>query len=185
MKKLLLACILLATTTISFAQSSETSNSDYGKNIISFNPVHLITRDFVGVGFSYERIINNYLGLRVPVMFGINNNYTNISLQAKLYPTKNMGPVKYAIAPTVTVGMGTRKYDRYYTGNGTYQDLTRSANHVGFLLNQTMNVTISKQFYIGLEGGVGINYFDDDVDTYNNSNISAIAQLNFGLGYRF
>lgn len=194
MKKVILSCILSALTVAVFAQSNQStkakSSEGYGKNILAFNPVHLVSSDFVGVGFSYERIVNDFVGIKLPVMIGINNNYYNIGIEAKLYPTKNTGPVKYAIAPALMVGLGSRQYENYlYTGGGVYinQTVRESASHVGFLLNQTLNVTISKEFYIGLDGGLGINYYDEAANNYNNdnSNLSFLAQLHFGLGYRF
>lgn len=193
MKKIIIANLLSALTVISFAQDSKpNAKKDFGKNIIAFHPVHLIASDFVGVGFSYERLANDYLGIKIPVMIGINNNYVNIGLEAKLYPTKNTGPVKYAIAPTLMVGIGTRQYEAYiYNPNGpsTYKMVTEDASHFGFLLNQTLNVTITRQFYIGLDGGIGLNYYDQVADNNNNNNnntnLSFLAQMNVGLGYRF
>jgi len=195
MKKLLFALLLGSIATASFAQPGVYSNKatdtkkHYGKNILAFNPVHLISENFVGVGFSYERLVNPYLGLKVPVMMAINTNYFNVSLEAKLYPTKNTGPVKYAIAPTIMMGIGQDKREEYvYHQNGTTSYFTSviPANHFGFLLNQTLNVTISRQFYIGLEGGLGINYYDEKQDNNgSNSNLSFLAQMNIGMGYRF
>ncbi len=194
MKKILVAFLLGSFTLSSFAQtgngtkSSPDAKKDFGKNIIAFNPVHLIASDFVGVGFSYERLVNNYLGLKVPVMVAINNNYFNVGLEAKLYPTKNNGPVKYAIAPAIMVGIGDNTYQDYVYINGNYvrKDIVEPASHFGFLLNQTLNVTITKQFFIGLDGGLGINYYDEKADNNNeNTNLSFLAQLHFALGYRF
>lgn len=179
---------------LSFAQvrngSGANDSKDFGKNIIAFNPVHLIASDFVGVGFSYERIVNNYLGLKVPVMLAINNNYYNVGLEAKLYPTKNNGPVRYAIAPTIMMGIGNSQTTNWqYNPSGVYVQVTTTtpASHFGFLLNQTLNVTISHKFYIGLDGGLGLNYYDEKAknNLNNNTNLSFLAQLHFGLGYRF
>lgn len=196
MKKLLVSLLFSLSLMSVFAQSSSSisgeraTKKDFGKNILAFNPMHLIASDFVGVGLSYERLVNDYLGLKVPVMVAINNNYFNIGLEAKLYPTKNKGAVKYAIAPTIMVGIGENKWtERVYNGNGYYvlKTFTEPASHIGFLLNQTLNVTVSRQFYIGLDGGIGINYYDEKVkyNNYNNSNLSFAAQLHVGLGYRF
>lgn len=194
MKKIIIASLLSALTVISFAQTSKpNTKKDFGKNIVAFNPVHLISSDFVGVGFSYERLTNEYLGIKIPVMIGINNSYVNFGIEAKLYPTKNTGPVKYAIAPALMVGIGTRQTEYYvYNPNGpsTYTIIKDDANHFGFLLNQTLNVTITRQFYIGLEGGLGLNYYDDLAHDNNNNNntntnLSFLAQMNVGLGLRF
>lgn len=191
MKNVLFACLLSFVSLVSFAQTRTEpgGNKSYGKNILAFHPVHMITRDFVGVGFSYERMTNPYMGLKIPVMVAINNNYVNIGLEAKLYPTKNTGAVKYAIAPTLMMGIGDNVYTDWQWMNGNYVKVTinEPSNHFGFLLNQTLNITITRQFYVGLEGGFGINYFDEvarnSID--NNSNLSAVAQMHVGMGYRF
>ena len=79
MKKSILSLAMLLLTTISFAQKS--SDKHYGKNIIAFNPVTLMSDSHVGVGFSYERLVNDYFGIKVPVMIGINSQYTNIGVE--------------------------------------------------------------------------------------------------------
>ena len=191
MKKILIALFICSSALTSVAQSGNSSNAmkkDFGKNILAFNPVHLIASDFVGVGFSYERLVNNYLGLKIPVMIAMNNNYYNIGIEAKLYPTKNTGAVKYAIAPAIMLGIGENKYQTYnYVGSSSVPiDVVEKASHFGFLLNQTLNVTITRQFFIGIDGGLGINYYDQKANTDNaNSKLSFLAQLHIGMGYRF
>lgn len=191
MKKILIALFICSSALTAVAQSGNSSNAmkkDFGKNILAFNPVHLIASDFVGVGFSYERLVNNYLGLKIPVMIAMNNNYYNIGIEAKLYPTKNTGAVKYAIAPAIMLGIGENKYQTYnYVGSSSVPiDVVEKASHFGFLLNQTLNVTITRQFFIGIDGGLGINYYDEKANTDNaNSNLSFLAQLHIGMGYRF
>ena len=193
MRKITFVLILSLFTSSLFAQgdygsASPNNKKDFGKNIIAFNPVHLIAADFVGIGFSYERLVNQNLGIKVPVMIAINNNYFNIGIEAKLYPTKNTGPVKYAIAPTLMAGIGETKSEQYVLdtwGNYVLKTITEPASQFGFLLNQTLNITISKQFYIGLDGGFGINYYDEKVKNSSNTNLSFAAQLQIGMGYRF
>ena len=192
MKKTIMTFLFAAISLATFAQEGDyagkTTNAGYGKNIISFNPVHLIASNFVGVGFGYERLVNEYLGLKVPVMLAVNNNYFNIGLEAKLYPAKNNGPVKYAVAPMIMAGIGENKEERYtydQFGNYVRYDVIEKASHFGFLLNQTLNVTISRQFWIGLDGGLGINYYDERATSRNNSNLSFVAQFQIGMGYRF
>ncbi len=190
MKKIMLALFSCLFAGSSFAQPASASKkdiNDMGKNIIAFNPVHLIAADFVGIGFSYERLVNEYLGVKIPVMVAINNNYFNIGIEAKLYPTKNTGPVKYAIAPMLMAGIGeSQRRDYINVGGNIVRDTTvDAASHFGFLLNQTLNVTISKQFYIGIDGGLGINYYDEYSKKNSNTNLSFVAQLQVGMGLRF
>lgn len=66
--------------------------------------VYAIPDNNVGIGFSYERLVNDYIGLSVPVMLALGNPYTNVGLEIKLYPTKNTGTARYAIAPSIMYG---------------------------------------------------------------------------------
>jgi hypothetical protein len=194
MKKTLFLISLTFLTLSGFAQKndSKTNNTDFGKNIIAFHPLHAVADNFVGVGFSYERLVNNYIGIKVPIMKSINTNYVNVGLEAKLYPARNNGVVKYAIAPSINFGTGDEKYSDYVYDpvlGYNVQTFTKSPRtHFGFLLNQTLNVTIMKQMYIGIDGGLGINYFDDKSNrnfNSNSNNISLAAQFHMALGFRF
>jgi hypothetical protein len=70
MKTTILSMLLAFAAFSSFAQdndddytprkkSTKMNNDRYGKNIIAFSPVHLISDDNVGVGMSYERLVND------------------------------------------------------------------------------------------------------------------------------
>lgn len=176
---------------VSAQKSLRKTEPQFGKNIIAFSPVQLMSNNHVGVGLSYERILTPYIGLRVPVMIGINSEYINVGLEAKLYPTRNNGPVKYAIAPMLMYGNGKRTRNEYrYNPNLGYSELVTIVTprtHVGFLLNQSFNFTILQSFYIGIDGGLGMNYYDSDATNNmgNNAKLSVAAQLHFSLGYRF
>ncbi|MBL7764763.1 MAG: hypothetical protein JNJ58_01615 [Chitinophagaceae bacterium] len=188
MKKSILSLAMLLLTTISFAQKS--SDKHYGKNIIAFNPVTLMSDSHVGVGFSYERLVNDYFGIKVPVMIGINSQYTNIGVELKLYPGRNNGPAKYAIAPMLMFGVGETRETMWQYNNQTFQNeqisIVTPRTHYGFLLNQTLNFTIMKNFYIGLDGGIGLNYYDSQVTNNNgNSHLSFAGQLQLAMGVRF
>jgi len=170
------------------SQAQMEPKSQYGQNIIAFHPVSLIASNFVGLGASYERLVNPMFGIKIPFMVAMNNNYYNIGLEAKLYPSRNTGPVKYAIAPCLMFGMGTSDETNYIWSGGSYipQTTSRNASHFGFLLNQTLNITISHHYYIGADGGIGINYYDQNVtNTNGNTHISFAAQLHVAMGYRF
>ncbi|MEZ5045585.1 MAG: hypothetical protein R2831_01190 [Chitinophagaceae bacterium] len=188
MKKILLSLSILM---LVYTVDAQKKKQNLGNNIITFMPVSVISDNVVGVGVSYERLVNEYVGIRVPVTVGINNSYVNLGVEAKLYPGKNNGAVRYAIAPMLMFGTG---YDRDYyynydplTGNyiTTFRETERT--HFGFLLNQTLNITIAKNFFLGLDGGIGLNYYDSKAYNYNynNTKLSFAGQLNFGLGVRF
>ena len=195
-----MALSLVSLTLVSMAQSRDRENSrtsnaskNYGKNIITFNPLHAIADNHVGVGIGYERIVNNYLGIKIPIMKSINSNYTNVSIEAKLYPARNNRAVTYAIAPTLSFGTGDQVWREnvYNPWTSYYVDsLVRSPRtHFGFLLNQTLNITVMKQLYIGMDGGLGINYIDDKFDRWNQTRrttgVTLAAQFHMALGFRF
>ncbi|HAD33454.1 MAG TPA: hypothetical protein DCF44_03000 [Chitinophagaceae bacterium] len=192
MKKFLfMSCLMASLMQVSAQKSLRKTEPQFGKNIIAFAPVQLMSNNHVGVGLSYERIMTPYIGLRLPVMFGINSEYINVGIEAKLYPTRNNGAVKYAIAPMLMFGTGKRTRTEYlYNPALGYSELITietPRTHVGFLLNQSFNFTIMKNFYIGIDGGLGMNYYDSEVTNNSGSNakISVAAQLHFSLGYRF
>jgi hypothetical protein len=194
--KTILSVLLLSIINLgSFAQdNARKSKVKYGRNIISFMPLHAITDNYVGVGGSYEFLANDYIGIRVPVMAAINEDYVNVSLELKMYPGRNNGPAKYAIAPMITYGTGNESINDYIwdpnQGQYIYTNKVYNRSHFGFLLNQTFNFTIMQNFFIGMDGGLGINYYDNKIrnsnTNFNNSNnISFVAQFHVMMGVRF
>lgn len=174
-----------------FSLSIFAQQKDYGQNIISFNPLHAISNDNVGVGMSYERLVNDYVGIRIPVMAALNQPYFNLGIEAKLYPTKNNNrPVKYAIAPALMYGTGQYIQTTSYWNGMQYVETEKKVDrsHFGFLLNQTINFTIMQNFYLGLDGGLGINYYDNDSRYTNpnrNNRITLLGQFQMSVGVRF
>jgi hypothetical protein len=77
------------------------------------------------------------------------------------------------------------------------RDITVNHRQFGFMINNSVNFTVAKALYIGLDASLGIIYYDNlpkDIYYYNsgltpfsnnNSNISPSFQLNFNMGYRF
>jgi hypothetical protein len=198
MKKTILSLLLAVCALHSFAKEdnereSRSKKVDYGNNIIAFNPLHAIADNFVGVGLSYERLVNEYIGIKIPVMKSINSTYTNIGVEVKLYPGKNTGVVRYAIAPSIMFGSGDeRRIDYIYNpalGYSTQTIIKNPRTQFGFLLNQTLNITMMKNFYIGIDGGLGINYYD--LRTNQNSGVGTTntmtlaAQFQMAMGFRF
>ena len=189
--------------TESNASGSKSSNTSFGKNILSFSPVQLIVTNAnqdvpdVGVSLAYERIFNNkMMSFKLPVSFSLNNHYTYIMPMLKLYPAKQ-GVVKYAVGPQLLIGMGDGTYHSYsQDSNGVshFQTNTIKRHQLGFLVNNSINFTLAKAFYIGLDASLGIIYVDNmPRDTFyytgvmptTNNAISPAFQMNFCMGYRF
>ena len=118
----------------------------------------------------------------------------------KLYPMKQ-GVVKYAVGPQLLFGTGDGTYQDYYydqnSGMSSTKDITVTRRQFGFMVNNSVNFTIAKALYVGLDGSLGIIYYDNlpkDIYYYNqgltpfssnNSRINPSFQLNFNMGYRF
>lgn len=112
----------------------------------------------------------------------------------KLYP-KKQGMVKYAVGPQFLIATGTIKYRENYNSSyyPSYGDttFTEKSTQLGFMINNSLNITVAKQFYVGMELGIGIQYYDSrqnnndgSNDTYDNP-YEANVQFNFNMGYRF
>jgi hypothetical protein len=179
----------------------------YGKNIISFSPVQIVLTDVeqsspdVAVAFAYERIFNNNLvAFRLPVSLSMKNNFFYVMPTLKLYPTQQ-GIVKYAVGPQLLFGSGDGTYQDYYQDPVSFMTYTKAITinrrQFGFLINNSVNFTIAKAFYVGLDASLGIIYYDNlPKNSYNyfssnltqfttqNSRISSAFQLNFSMGYR-
>lgn len=161
------------------------------KHLLAFHPLHANADDFIGVGFSYERTVTNNFGIKIPMMVSLNQPYVNLGVSAKFYPRKSASdPVAYAIAPTFYVGKG-EDHNRNYswdpiTGVETLTITKTPRTQIGFLLNHSLNVYVANQVYLGLDGGIGINYYDNKAIRNNtNTNLSFAAQFHMAIGYRF
>ena len=188
-------------------KKSKTVHTDFGKNILSFSPLQVVAADIeespdVALTASYERILDNELiGIKLPVSFSLNNNYIYFMPTLKLYPARQ-GVAKYAVGPQFLIGFGDGSYqERVYnpsTGITSAKTTEVSRKQFGFLINNSVNFSIAKSLYIGLDAGLGIIYYDNlPDDTYNyygssgltpfddNSNINPAFQIGFSMGFRF
>lgn len=152
----------------------------------------------VAVNFSYERISSNeYFGFKLPVSFSLKNPYYYFMPTLKIYPFKQ-GPVKFAVGPQFYFGTGEVEYEIVqYDYPGTKTTIIKDKKQIGFLINTSVNFSILQNFYLGIDAGVGVNYFDDNVDDKDldnenyyyydrqRSEFYPALQLNFGMGYRF
>jgi len=185
---LLLTWVLLLQVTMLQAQKNTTNK--YGNNIISFCPIDMMPTNNIGIGISYERLVSEHFGVCVPVMIGLSNDYTNVGIELKVYPTNAKGAARYAIAPMIMYGDGSEKSTRYeYNSSTGFSELINvytRRQHFGFLLNQTVNFTIMNQFFLGLDGGLGVNYYDKRINLNGvKEGITFAAQFRVAMGYRF
>jgi hypothetical protein len=174
-----------------------------GQNLITITPMMIMSNESmdddtdVGVGINYERILNDGLiGIKLPFNFSLRNpGFYYFMPTVKLYPTRQ-GVVRYAVGPQFYVATGTIKHkvsNYYWDGNNyIYNETQYHENHtqLGFMINNSLNVTISRNLYIGMELALGIRYydsFDEDKNdnSFSNEPVSPNVQFSFSMGYRF
>lgn len=199
--------LVIVLISICIYTNASAQNSAFGRNIISISPIQTMSINHldanygsdVGVNLSYERIsTNEYFGFKLPVSFSLKQPYYYFMPALKIYPFKQ-GPVKFAFGPQFYFASGEYDYNLNYTFEPYYSDtvLRRSRTQVGFLINTSVNFTILQNFFLGLDAGLGINYFDSNEDDkilndYNDyyyhrsqGDFYPAIQLNFSMGYRF
>jgi len=172
----------------------DSGNGDYGKSLISFTPGKLYADfdPYVMVGASYERFFNDYVSYKVPLHFALNFNYVQSGVELKMYPTAHQGVFKYSIGPYLFAG----RYDDSEiitafdsnTGSSFERLEETKCFQIGLSLQQALNLTISEQFYIGLEQGFGLtNLNRSRVNDGPVRNLGTQFNLNMGLhlGFRF
>lgn len=177
-------------------------SSGLGKNIIAFSPMQFVANNLMGdatgyvaVGVSYERIFNNeYISVKLPINFTIQQPGVVLMPTIKLYP-KKQGVVKYAVGPQFLISMVDEPFYNYYSSSSTHDIYTR--RQFGFALNNSLNFTISKHLYLGLDASLGILYYDSfnelNKNTYGSTNNFSDSPMNlnqsfsmgFNMGFRF
>lgn len=192
---------LFSLSVIAQTSDKEKKKDSYGKNIISFTPIQMMVANEdespdPTIGISYERILDNeIISVRVPFYASLQKPYYYILPTIKLYPGRQ-GVAKYAVGPQFLIGFGEDSYTKYMsTGSGYYyQTVTYQRKQFGFLINNSLNITVAKNFYLGLDGGFGVIYSDNTPNySYNgiglsplgDSDIRMALQLNCNFGVRF
>lgn len=195
---LLSAVALCSTTPLSARPPVQQASArpQYGPNIVRFTPVTVFDNS-VGIGFSYERILDKdgKISVNIPVCLGINmnNGYngwgystnTNYSIflnpGVKFYPA-GQRRVTYALGASLFTMMGEDDY--YYGGPANEEaDYFRA----GIMINNYVHFNITPKFNLGLELGVGpryINQYRTTQSTFSDG-ISVSAQFGFHMGFRF
>lgn len=184
------------------ASANAQSNKErvYGDNLLSVSPfVGYATPQVsdLGVGFAYERFLNDFISAKLPVNFGLSTNLFQTGLGLKFYPAGHRSAVKYAVGPTLlltrsTHGASVTRFDS--TNNFWFTEQVESPlMQFGFILNNSLNITIQKNIYIGAELGLGLNYLNNysDNSILNSNNFfidedpNVLFLFSIGMGYRF
>ncbi|MBS1630273.1 MAG: hypothetical protein JST27_09465 [Bacteroidetes bacterium] len=186
--------------------SGQNNQEDYGKNLICFSPLQMTNESAAGIGLQYERVLdkNGHISFSLPFALSFrqqeeynpNGNYEQHSTLfsyiypgLKFYPASYNHRVTYSIGPSFGFGYGkipvlVQIWDPnggYYRNSWEDKTVTKG----GFMITNGLNIQITRAFYLGIEAGLGIFYFNDGVDHFSFGDDDPMAQLSFRMGYRF
>jgi hypothetical protein len=189
-------------------------NMNYGSNIVRIAPITAMDIG-VGFGFGYEKLFGADQNIGVILPFNIllenrNNNdfysgaynedrfntYIYFTPGVKFYPF-GQRKVTYAVGPNLMLGYGANKQWQTYSdvyGVVYLEDVTTTRVRLGLLINNYVNFQVSRLFSLGLEGGLGMRYYDKT--SYSGSWVYAgngefhngfdiTGQFSLTLGLRF
>lgn len=180
---------------------------DLGKNILSVAPLQMSNESAAGFGLHYERVLdkNGIFSLYLPLAFSFFDDqptqytssmappekksrvFTYVYPGLKIYPTGQAHRLSYSVGPSFGLGFG-KKYNltRTQDSSGSVIQAYKEDNvlKAGFMINNGLNIQPTRSFYLGLELGLGIYYYNNESDDlYMNE--EPMVQFNFKMGYRF
>ncbi|MBP6455259.1 MAG: hypothetical protein KA275_00910 [Chitinophagaceae bacterium] len=190
MKKIIIAITLILGAQLTI--SAQENRTGYGQHLVSFQPIAIVN-DNIGVGLTYENFFHKNVSLKIPVMYGLNNtNYAAGGIGLKFYPSGHNKTVTYAIGPEIYLGYGKKEFTTFIWDQATQRNIqvieNQTQSHFGFRLNNSLNITISKAIYLGMDLGLGINYIDKTKTTTTNNTYTSTSfagQFGISIGYRF
>jgi hypothetical protein len=167
----------------------------------------------VGVGASYERLFGQKknFGLVLPgfLILEGNANPTSMTEDSKSYDAyfyfapgfkfypKGHKKLTYAFGPSLMFGFCNSTFETPGTnsnGEPISATVKYSRKRFGILANNYVTLEFGKYFDIGLEGGLGVSYFDREsyngpefypADPYNNKGVDITGQFSLSIGYKF
>ncbi|QRR01682.1 hypothetical protein [Dyadobacter sandarakinus] len=189
------------------ARKSTNMNTDeaFGRSLINFSPFKALDSG-PGFGLSYEAVVDKrgLFGIVLPLTFtfpesglypfedntsGAHMFYVEPGL--KIYPF-GQRKVTYAVGPSLFTGFGERdKYiNNYDPVTGVYtSDYGRAKTfRFGLIVNNYVNFQITQHFQLGLNGGLGSRYIEDETFRGVKQRLRGIqitGEFNFNLGFRF
>lgn len=186
--------------------TSNKNQEEYGKNLICFSPLQMTNESAAGIGLQYERVLdkNGHISFSLPYALSFrqqggydgNGNwdshssiYSYVYPGLKFYPATCYHRVTYSIGPAFGFGFGNIPVQKsiwdpnrsYYVNVWENQTVAKG----GFMINNGLNIQVTRAFYLGIEAGLGIFYFNDGVDHFEFGDDEPMAQLSFRMGYRF
>lgn len=214
MKKLfnsLIALILFVSVGQAAAQ-----NNDHKPNHVGIYPI-TVTNDGVGLGVFFERDIGTSRNATfiLPVKFVIQSydewyyghqmpgyditrykNFVEFAPGFKFYPGNRERVAVFAVGPSLYYSYGTYDFFKDVMNDPVAplerEYFNRKSHSLGILGNGYLDITISKQFVMGVQLGLGVNYIKRDIDTYSDGTKKSIqsifqpaGQFSLTFGYKF
>ncbi len=143
----------------SFNSGGYYDDEDFPKNILSITPFSYVLRTWtdsnnIEFGFQYERILGNKVSVFLPLSMGLQHKSFFVNPGVKFYPG-GQGVFRYAFGMQFVAGSEKymiehldSNYNSVFTPTKVFQ--------MGFMINNSLNVTISRRFYIGADLGLGL-----------------------------
>ncbi len=183
-------CLVFLTQTAVVAQAVE---ENYGANRLSFSPMMAYgssSFNDVGIGIGYEHFFNSKVGLQSDFSYGLNNEMLQFMVGPKFYPRTNENVVTYGVSPVLIVSRGEDLvnhfdiYEPFVSGRRL-----RTYSQFGFMLINSVNMTLKEKIYFGLEAGLGINYLNryktENSDDVSENDPGGNRLIRIKMGYRF
>ncbi|MBK7761804.1 MAG: hypothetical protein IPI46_00335 [Bacteroidetes bacterium] len=159
--------------------STQLSDDEFKHHIIAISPLSMLmtgSNDSVvpAISISYEYVLDGgKVSVYVPFKKGLINQSFYVSPGFKIYPF-GQGAIRYAVGPQFTFGSSMHnKYVNYYSYSNGYSSSGYKRvknNQLGFMVNNSLNATIAKRLYLGLDLGIGVYLYnsepDDKIDTF-------------------
>ena len=142
-----------------YTSSGFYEDEDFPKNILSITPFSYVLRTWtdsnnIEFGFQYERILGNKVSVFLPLSMGLQHKSFFVNPGVKFYPG-GQGVFRYAFGMQFVAGSEKymiehldSNYNSVFTPTKVFQ--------MGFMINNSLNVTISRRFYIGADLGLGL-----------------------------
>jgi hypothetical protein len=175
--------------------SSLIAQEPYLKNNFGFRPL-TTNNNGLGIGLQYERYLDstNNFSVYLPIDYLIitNSNYNHYG---------NINESGFSFSPSFRIYFKEPQKFNWFLGVGFYygnsshtnDDLERTENTFGNMINFGFKATVKNKVTFGLDLGTGIAFKNKIKTTYYQSNIwptednkiKAIGAINFQLGYNF
>jgi len=200
---LLLSLTLVVNSSKGYATDTEKSTSNaFRNNILRFTPFTVFDIG-VGVGISYERILDDQgkVSFILPLEYYFStfnfwgnysevNDYVYASPGLKFYPTKKGRLVSYAVGPNLYFGYGTVEDWLYNDNTGIYRSSTLDNLRIGLQISNYLDFNLTPNFNLGFSLALGIRYsskytYQNGERPSYNDGVMPSSQFKFTLGYRF